>query len=134
MDTIRNVQYYVTQVSNKTGEGARVLAALRGVSLLAFTGFPSGRKAQLDFVPEDALAFTLAAKQAKIKVKVKKGGFMVHGDDRVGAVADILQRLADAKVNVTAIDAVTAGMGRWGAIFWVKPKDVKKAGKVLGAA
>jgi hypothetical protein len=134
MDTIRSVQYYVTQVSDKAGEAARVLTALRGVSLLAFTGFPSSRKAQLDFVPEDALAFTMAAKQAKLKVKVKKGGFLVQGDDRVGAVADVLQKLADAKVNVTAIDAVAAGMGRWGAILWVKPKDVAKANKVLGAA
>src|SRR5687768_4994519 len=82
MDTIRSVQYYVTQVSNKAGEAVRVLSALRGVGLLAFTGFPSGKKAQLDFVPEDALAFTMAAKQAKVKVKVKKGGFLVQGDDR----------------------------------------------------
>jgi hypothetical protein len=132
MDTIRKVQYYVTEVSDKAGEAARVLTALRGISLLAFTGFPSARKSQLDFVPEDALAFTMAAKQAKIKVKAKKGGFLLQGDDRVGAVSDILQKLAEAKVNVTAIDAVAAGMGRWGAIFWVKPKDVNKASKALG--
>ena len=133
MDTIRHVEYYVTQVSNKTGEGARVLGALRGLSLLAFTGFPSGRKGQLDFIPEDAGAFTAAAKQAKIKLKAKKGCFLVQGDDRPGACVEVLQKLANAKVNVTAIDAVATGMGRWGAILWVKPKDVAKANKALGA-
>ncbi|HKQ29789.1 MAG TPA: hypothetical protein VJS66_00770 [Burkholderiales bacterium] len=133
MDTIRQVQYYVTQVSNKPGEAARILEALRGLSLLAFTGFPSGRKAQLDFVPEDALSFTLAAKQAKLKLKAKKGGFLVQGPDRGGAVAEVMQKLAKAKINVTAIDAVSGGMGRWGAILWVKPKDVAKASKALGA-
>jgi len=133
MDTIRKVEYFVTQVSNKPGEAARVLASVRGVNLLAFTGFPKGRRAQVDFVPEDALAFKAAAKHAKLKVKAKQGGFLVQGDDRPGAMADMMQKLADAKINVTAIDAVAAGNGRWGAIFWVKSKDVKKPAAALGA-
>ena len=33
---------------------------------------------------------------------------------------------------VTAADAVCAGAGRYGAILWVKPRDVKKAAAVLG--
>jgi hypothetical protein len=133
MDTVRKVEYYVAQIPNKPGEGARVLTALRGVNLLAFTGFPNGKRSQIDFVPDDANALKGAAKQAKLKLKAKKGGFLVQGDDHPGAVAEIMRKLGDAKVNVTAIDGVAAGMGRWGAILWVKPKDVKKAAKVLGA-
>lgn len=133
MDTVRKVEYFVTEVSDKPGEAARVLAAVRGVNLLAFTGFPKGRRAQVDFVPEDALAFKAAAKQAKLKVKSKQGGFLAQGDDRPGAIADVMRRLADAKINVTAIDAVAAGNGRWGAIFWVKAKDVNKTVKAFGA-
>jgi hypothetical protein len=133
MDTIRKVEYYVAQIPNKAGEGARVLLALRGVNLLVFTGFPNGKRSQVDFVPEDPLAFKAVAKQAKFKVKAKKGAFLVQGDDRTGAVAEVMQKLADAKVNVTAIDAVAAGMGRWAAVLWVKPKDVNKATKALGA-
>ncbi len=44
-----------------------------------------------------------------------------------------LDKLADARINVVATDAVTAGKGRYGAILWVKPKDVAKAARVLGA-
>jgi len=40
--------------------------------------------------------------------------------------------LAEAKINITAMEAVCAGQGRYGAIFWVKPRDVKKAVKALG--
>lgn len=29
-------------------------------------------------------------------------------------------------------DAIAAGAGRFGAILWVKPRDVKRAAKVLG--
>lgn len=134
MDRIRKVDYYVAQIPDKPGRGARVLSAMREVNLLAFTGFPNGRKAQIDFVPEDTAAFKAAAKRAKLKVAAKKGAFLVQGSDRPGAVADVLQRLADAKVNVTAIDAVATGKGRWGAILWVKPKNVKQATKALGAS
>ena len=42
--------------------------------------------------------------------------------------------LGDAKINVTAVDAVCAGAGRYGAILWVAPRDVTRAAKALGAS
>ena len=134
-DMIRRVDYFYIKAANKPGEGARVLRALRdeGINLLAFSGFPQGQKAQIDFIPEDPVAFEAAAKLAGLKLSKKKSGFLVQGDDRAGAVAEIMGRLADAKINVTAIDAVSAGGGRYGAILWVKPKDVEKAARALGA-
>ena len=135
-ETIRKVEYYYTTVADKPGEGARVLGALRdaGVNLLAFHAFPSAKKAQLDFVPENAAAFKAAAQQAQIKVTGPKTAFLAEGDDRVGVIYDILRRLGAAGVNVTAIDAVRAGAGRYGALFWVKPAEVGKAAAALGAA
>jgi hypothetical protein len=44
-----------------------------------------------------------------------------------------LKKLAAAKINVTAMDAVTGGNKRFGAIFWVKPNKVAKAARVLHA-
>jgi hypothetical protein len=134
-DTIRVVEYFYVVAPNKPGEGARALNTLKeaGVNLLAFSGFPQGRRAQLDFIPADPAAFRHAAKQAKWKVVGPKRGFLVQGDDRVGAVADLLERLGTRKINVTAIDAVCAD-GRYGAIFWTAPKDVRKAAALLGAS
>ena len=136
METIRKVEYFAMDVADKPGEGARILGALRnaGVNLLAFTGFPSGRRAQIDFIPDDAVAFKAAAKRTGLKIKPKKSAFLVSGEDRPGAVAEIMGRLAAAKINVTAIDAVCAGAGRYGAILWVKPPDVARAAKALGAS
>jgi hypothetical protein len=132
-DTIRLVEYFYTTTSNKPGEGARALSQLEaaGVNLLAFSGFPQGRHAQLDFIPADPAAFKQAAKRAKWKVVGPKRGFLVQGDDRLGAIADLFERLAVAKINVTALDAISVD-GRYGAIFWVPPKDVKKAAALLG--
>ena len=56
----------------------------------------------------------------------------MQGDDRPGAVADIMKQLESAKINITALTAVSAGVGRYGAILWVKPRDVNKAAKSLG--
>lgn len=135
-DTIRLVEYFYITAPNKAGEGARALNTLKvaGVNLLAFSGFPQGRRAQLDFIPTDPAAFKQAAKGAKWKVVGPKRGFLVQGDDRVGAVAELLERLGAAKINVSAIDALCVADGRYGAIFWVAPKDVKKAAALLGAS
>jgi hypothetical protein len=133
-DTIRLVEYFYLAAPNKPGEGARALRTLQesGVDLLAFSGFPEGRKSQIDFIPVDPAAFKAAAKRAKWRVVGPKRGFLVQGDNRIGAVAELLERLAATKINVTAIDAVTVD-GRYGAIFWVAPRDVKKAAAALGA-
>ena len=134
-DVIRKVSYFAMDVADKPGEAARVLTALSraGVNLLAFSGFPRGRRSQLDFIPEDVELFRKAAGAAKLKVQSKKTAFLVQGDDRPGAVAEVLQELAGANINVTAVDGVSAGAGRWGAILWVKPQSVNKAAKVLQA-
>ncbi|MBI3894763.1 MAG: hypothetical protein HY313_02415 [Acidobacteria bacterium] len=99
---------------------------------MACTGFPSGRRAQLDFIPEDPQGFLQAARKARLKLSAKKAGFLIQGDDRVGAIGDVLAKLAAAKINVTAVDAVSTGEGRYGALLWVKPQDRKRAAKVLG--
>ena len=73
-DIIRKVAYFAMDVPNKPGEGARVLGTLAeaGVNLLAFSGFPNGRKAQLDFIPEDVAVSKKAVKVAKIKTRPQK--------------------------------------------------------------
>jgi len=134
-DTIRRLQYFVLQVADRPGEGARVLQAMRdeNVNLLAVSGFPAGKKAQVDLVPEDAAALKAAAKKRKLKLGPAKTCFVIQGDDRVGALTDTFARLAEAKINLVASQAVTAGMGRYGAIFWVRPRDASKTAKLLAA-
>jgi len=133
-ETIRQVDYYYTITPHKTGEACRTLDALKmaGINLLAFSGFPSGRRAQLDFIPENPAAFVQAARKAKLKLSARKTGFLIQGQDRTGAVCEVLAKLAAARINVTAVDAVCAGEGRYGAILWVKPPDRKRAAKALG--
>lgn len=134
-EAVRSVQYYYVTVPDKPGAGASVLQPLKeaGVNLVAYLGFPSGRgKSQIDLVPEDAESFKEAARKARLKLSGAKRAFLIQGDDRAGAVADLTRKLADAKVNVTAAAAATAGDGRYGMILWVAPRDFAKASKALG--
>ena len=134
-ETIRQVDYYYTVAPNKAGEACRILDRLKAasVNLLTFSGFPSGRRAQLDFIPEDPTAFVRAARAAKLQLSRRKRGFLIQGEDRPGAICGVLAKLAQARINVTAVDAACAGAGRYGAILWVKPADHKRAAKALGA-
>jgi hypothetical protein len=135
-ETVRKVEYFYIETPDKPGEGAKVLAALRdaGVDLLAFSGFPHGRRAQIDFVPKDSAIFKAAAKKAGLKLSARKTGFLIQGEDQPGAIAGIMSKLAGVKINVTAMDAVCAGEGRYGAILWVKSTDVARAARALGAS
>ena len=134
-DTVQRIEYFYVTVPNKPGEGARLLGALQegGINLLAFSGFPEGRGSQLDFVPSDPAAFKQFARTAKWKVTGPKRALLCSGEDRVGVIAEMHRKLAEARINVTAIDAVCAGAGRYGAILWVAPRDSAKAAKLLGA-
>lgn len=134
-ETMRRVEYYYVVVPDKPGSGAAVLGPLQkaGVNLMAYLGFPSGRgKSQIDLVPEDPAAFKRAAQQAGLKLSRAKRAFLVEGDDRIGAVADLTRRLAEAKVNVTAACATAAGGGRYGMIVWVPPASYRRAARALG--
>ena len=77
-EMIRKVEYYYTTAANKPGEGTRLLDALRmaGVNLRAVHGFPSARKAQIDFVPADTAAFLAADEGLEVT--------LVEADPRLG--------------------------------------------------
>ena len=136
-DEIKRIDYYYATIADKPGEGARLLATLNeaGVNLIGVSAFPHGaRRSQLDLIPADGAAFTKAAKAAGLKLSAKKSGFLIQGDDRQGAVGDVLKKLAAANINVTSAQVFCAGSGRYGGMVWVKAPDVRKAAKALGIA
>ena len=133
--TIRKADYYSMRVPNRAGTGAKILAALKadGVNLLAFTGFPVRGGAQVDFIPENTKKLRASAKKHEAKLGKRKTVFLMRGDDRVGALTAVIGKLAASRINVVAMQAVIAGGGRYGAMFWVKPKDLGRASRLLGA-
>jgi hypothetical protein len=130
------VGYCYVTVPNRPGQGARVLEAIQeaGVNLIAHIGFP-GRagKAQLDFVAERLGPLRRLAARQGWRISRNKQAFLVQGKDAPGAVHRHLQRLADARISVTAAAGVAAGGKRYGMILWVKPRDYARAARALRA-
>jgi hypothetical protein len=138
-DEIRQIDYYYTTVPDKPGEASRILSTLHqaGINLLGVSAFPSGtRKSQVDLVPEDSAAFTNAVQSSGLKLSKSKSkiGFLIQGQDRPGAVAEIVNKLAQASISITSVQAFSAGAGRYGGMLWVKAADLSKAAKALGVA
>jgi hypothetical protein len=134
-DTVRRVEYYYVTVPDKPGEGERILSALKesDINLLAYLGFPTGGgQSQVDLVPEDPASFRQAAERAGLTLSDAKHAFLIQGDDRVGVVRDMTAKLAEAKVNITAAAATSAGSGRYGMILWVAPDEYERAAEALG--
>ena len=135
-EEIRMVEHYSASIPNKVGEGARVLRGLRdaGVNLIAFWGYKHGAgRAQLEFIPEDSATFVAAAKQAKLRLR-KSTALYIHGNDRPGAIADILAKLAAARISVAAVQVVCGGGGSYGTIVSLPATAARKAANVLAAA
>jgi hypothetical protein len=136
MATIRKVNYTYIKSPNRAGQAAHVLTVLREakVNLLAFSGFPHrlGR-AQIDLVTDDLAGLKRVAHREGWRLSRTKRAFLVQGSDEVGAALAPLAKVAAQKINVIAADAVTAGRGRFGMIFWVAPRHYKRAARVLGA-
>lgn len=135
-DRVRKVSYCYPIVPNRPGQGARILGALAeaGVNLLAYSGFPvGGGRSQLDLVVDNLGPLRRVARREGWRLSPVKKGFLIQGADRVGAVHAHLRKLAEAGINVTAADAVSAGQGRYGMILWVKPRDYGRAARALGA-
>ncbi len=133
---VRKVSYVDLKVPNRASQAAQVLRALEeaGVNLLAFTGFPDkAGKSQIDLVTNDLAGVRRVARKQGWRLGKAKRGFLVQGKNRVGAVHRQIRKLADQRINITALDAVAAGKGQYGMILWVKPKDYARAARVLRA-
>jgi len=136
MAEVTPVVYYVGMIADKPGEGARVLNAFKeaGINLMAFLGYPKARKAEIIIaVEEKAPALGPVARKIGLTLGKKQKALLVTGEDRPGALAEVMEKLAGAGVNVTTAHAVTGGGGRFGALISVAPAALRKAVKVLSA-
>ena len=134
-DRVKKVSYAYVMVPNRAGKGVEVLGQRRkaNINLLAFSAFPGrGGKAQVDLITKDLGGLRRVARRNGWRLSKVKKGFVVQGDDRVGAVSRQLDKLGAKRINIVAADAVSAGK-RFGMILWVKQKDHARAARALGA-
>jgi hypothetical protein len=133
--TIRSVEYYYASVRDELGAAYRFLAQLAelGVDLLAFTAVPSGPTlAQFTLVPADARRLVAQARAANLPLDGPHDALLVQGDDGMGALAGVHERLVNAGVDIYASSGVTDARGAFGYIVYVREDQFEKAVSALG--
>ncbi|MBI4538357.1 MAG: hypothetical protein HY704_02435 [Gemmatimonadetes bacterium] len=131
---IRRVDYFYSAVEDQPGEAYRLLSQLAGlgVNLVACTAVPVGpNRTQLTLFPKDTLKLRKAAEQARIPLDGPHPALLVQGDDELGALAAVHEKLYKAGVNVYASSGVADGMGRYGYIIYVRPDEYERAAAAL---
>jgi hypothetical protein len=132
---IRKVEYFTTTVQDQPGEAYKLLSQLAdlGLNLLAFTAIPVGEmRAQLTLFPEEPGKMADAARKASIVLEGPHIAILVQGDDELGALARIHEKLYAANVNVYAASGVADGRGSFGYVIYVNPADCDRATAALG--
>ena len=57
---------------------------------------------------------------------------LVQGDDELGALVEVHQRLFESRVSVYASSAVTDGAGSYGYVLYIRAEDYPRAVAALG--
>ncbi len=131
----RRIEYFYVNVRDELGAAYRVLAALaeQGVSLLAFTAVPSGvDRAQFAIFPDDPGRLVAEARLAQIELEGPHHALIVQGDDELGGLAHVHERLFKAGVDVYASTGVSDGHGAFGYIVYVREDQFEHAAEALG--
>ena len=135
-DLVHRVEYFTLTVEDKPGQASTLQKGLtrENVQLLGMLAFPAEKgRTQVDLVPEHPEDLRKAAKKVALELRGPKTAFLVHGQDRVGALSEIFQRLGDEGIGIRATLGVTCGANRFGALLWVAPSDVEATSRMLGA-
>jgi hypothetical protein len=134
--TVSRVEYYYANISDELGAAYRVLTQLagRGVNLLAFTAVPSGpMRAQFALFPEDPNELVAEARAAQLPLEGPHHALLVQGDDELGALARVHERLLEAGVDIYASAGVTDGRGAFGYVVYVREDQIGQAADALDA-
>ncbi|MDZ7266199.1 MAG: hypothetical protein ONB48_02560 [candidate division KSB1 bacterium] len=133
--SIRRVDYFYATVKDQPGEAYKLLSQLAalGVNLLAFSAIPTGpMRTQLTLFPEHTPHLLEAARKAGFSLDGPHRALLVQGDDKLGALAEVHEKLYEANVNIYASSGVSDGRGSYGYVIYVRPEEYEAAAKALG--
>ena len=131
---VKKIVVHCVEVEDKPGGLQSLLAqaASANVDFQCFAAFSaSGGKGQIYLSAKDEGALKACAEKAGIETTAA-AGFIISGDDKVGAAAEALKGLADAGINGVAGAAMVCD-GSYHMLVVVDAADGEAAAKALGA-
>lgn len=130
---ISAVPYFTIFLDDRTGQLASISASLfeNNVSLHGIWGFGTALgSAQVICIPVDSSQFKNVANNKRWTVK-EGTCFYLKGEDRTGALVDVLNKLAEKNLFIVAMDAIAVD-GKFGCYLWGSDEDHVEIAQVLG--
>ncbi len=129
---IRRATYIAISTEDRPGQLARFSKKVSEleVNLEAVWSFGTGRgNAEIIAIPWDPNLFKKIAREAGWAFR-EGACFHLSGEDRPGALAETLDRIAQEEINLHAVNAM-AIEGKYSAYVWCGEEDIEKVRKVL---
>jgi hypothetical protein len=86
---------------------------------------------QLVLFPDDAHLLVAVAREIGVALTGPDHALLIQGDDELGALARIHQRLGEAGVDVYASSGVSDGRGGFGYVLYVRSDEIERAATAL---
>ena len=131
--SVKRIAVHCVDIEDKPGSLQKFLAqsGLSGVDYLCFSAFScSDNHGRVYVSTKDPIGFEAFAKEAGIKI-TEAAGFIVSGEDRVGAAANVLKGLAEKDIRGITGAAMVCD-NRYHLFVVVSAKDADRAQKTLG--
>jgi hypothetical protein len=131
---VKRIAVDCMEIEDKPGSLHKLLAdaASANVDFLCAAAFSAGEgRGRVYVSAKDPDAFKTVAQEASIET-TPAAGFIVSGDDKVGAAADALKALAEAGINGLAGAAIVCN-GQYQMLVVVDAGDGDAAAAALGA-
>lgn len=131
MDVTR-ATFFGVPTEDRPGALARFahVMAEHQINLAGVWAFGLGRgNAEIIAIPRDPAAFRRAVTAAQLTAR-QGDCFHLTGEDRAGALAETLDRIAQEGINLHAVDAMGFGE-RFSAYVWCDERDVENLRQLL---
>jgi hypothetical protein len=131
--SVKRIAVHCADIEDKPGSLQKFLAqsSMSGVDYLCFSAFScSDNRSHVYVSAKDPKSFEDFAREAGIKI-TEATGFIIGGEDRVGAAANVLKRLAEKDVRGITGAAMVCD-NRYHLFVVVNAKDADRAQKALG--
>jgi hypothetical protein len=131
---VKQIKVHCLEIEDKPGslQGLLSQAASEGVDFQCFAAFSAGEgKGMVYLSAKDAGALEGCAAKSGLSVE-SAAGFIISGEDKVGAASEALKSLAEAGVNGVAGAAMVCD-GEYQMLVVVSEADAGAAASALGA-
>ena len=131
---ILQVEYYNITVEGRINHASQLLSTIAGagVDFHAFKAIPvKTNQTQFTLFAKDSSRLTSGAKTSGIVLDGPYFALLIKGDEQAGALADIYEKLSQARIQVDEACGIADINSGYGVILYLKQEDCGKAMTVL---